>query len=91
MNSKLKKIIITVAIVLLIGTIGLFSLIRNVARNHARTNAFADMEMTARVKRAMFETSMNEQLTLVLQLVKMPAVKDYLLNPSDEDLKDAAF
>ena len=89
MNAKLKRITIILAIIEVIGALGLFILIRSVARNHARTNAFADMEMTARVKRASFETSMNEQLTLALQMIKMPAIKDYMLHPDDEKIKEA--
>ena len=91
MNSKLKRITIIVFTIEVIAAIGLFILIRSVARNHAKTDAFADMEMAARVKRASFETSMNEQLTLALQMVKMPAIKEYMLNPADEELKNAAF
>ena len=91
MNSKFKRTIAIVCIVEILAAIGLFTLIKNVARNHARDASYADMEMSARVKRATFEASMNEQLTLVLQLMKMPAVKDYLLNPDDEELQDAAF
>ena len=91
MNIKLKKATIIVAIVCFLGAVGLFTLIRSVARNHARTNAYAEMEMEARVKRAKFETSMNEQLTLVLQLLRMPAVKEYLKNPYDEEIKATAF
>ena len=91
MNAKLKKITIIVFTIEIIAAIGLFILIRSVARNHARTNAFADMEMTARVKRASFETSMNEQLTLCLQLVKMPAIKEYMINPVDPAIREAAF
>ena len=91
MNAKLKKIACIIAIIELLGAIGLFILIRSVARNHFRTESYADMEMTARVKRASFETSMNEQLTLALQMVKMPAIKEYMLNPGDEGLRQAAF
>ncbi len=91
MNAKLKKITIIVFTIEFIAAIGLFTLIRNIARNHARTNAFADMEMAARVKRASFETSMNEQLTLALQMVKMPAIKEYMLHPENEELRQAAF
>ena len=91
MNAKLKRITAIVFIVEIIAAVGLFLLIRSVARNHARTNAFADMEMSARVKRASFETSMNEQLTLALQMIKMPAIKDYMLHPDDEKIKEAAF
>ena len=49
------------------------------------------MEMTARVKIANFETSMNEQLTLVLQMMKMPSIKAYLINPDDEAIREAAI
>ena len=91
MNAKLKKAALIVSVVILVGAIGLFSLIRNVARGHFRTESFGEMEMESKVKRAMYESSMNEQLTLVLQLVRMPAVKEYLKNPGDEELKVAAF
>ena len=91
MNSKLRKITLIVFTIEVIAAFGLFVLIRSVARNHARTNAFADMEMEARVKRASFETSMNEQLTLALQMVKMPAIKEYMLHPENEALRQAAF
>ena len=91
MNSKFKRVIAIVCVIEVVAAFGLFTLIKNVARDHAKDQSYADMEMTARVKRATFEASMNEQLTLVLQLVKMPAVKDYLLNPDDEELKASAF
>ena len=91
MNVKMKKAAVIIAIVCLFGEVSLLALITSVARKHARSAAYADMEMEARVKRAKFETSMNEQLTLVLQLLRMPAVKDYLKDPADEELKAAAF
>ena len=91
MNGKLKKAAYIVGIICVLGALGLFALIRSTARNHFRAQAYADMEMAARVKRSMFETSMNEQLTLVLQLVRMPSIKEYLLNPADKAKKEAAF
>ena len=91
MNSKLKKISIILAIAGVIGLVLLSGLIDNIARKRFRTQSYDDMEMIARVKRASFETSMNEQLTLVLQMMKMPAIKDYLKNPSDPALQEAAF
>ena len=87
MTAKLKKIALIFGIVCFIGGLGLFTLISNVAHNHFKDQAFADMEMLSRVKRSSFETSMNEQLTLVLQLVKMPSMKEYLLNPHNENAK----
>ena len=91
MLSKKAKSTLIFASLVLFGEVLLLAVITYTARNHARTEAYAEMEMTARVNRAMFETSMNEQLTLVLQLVKMPSVKEYLLNPDDEEKKEAAF
>ena len=89
-SRKLKMTLIFAALVIL-GELTLFVVIKNTARKHARDEGYAEMEMTARVKRAMFETSMNEQLTLVLQLLRMPAVKEYLKDPYDEDLRQMAF
>ena len=91
MNAKLKKISVTVGIIIFFVVIGLFVLIQNIARNRFKTQSYADMEMVARVKRASFETSMNEQLTLVLQMMKMPSIKEYLINPDDEAIREAAF
>ena len=91
MNSKLKKISIILAIAGAIGLFLLSGLIDRIARKRFRTQANDDMEMVARVKRASFETSMNEQLTLVLQMMKMPSIKAYLINPDDEDIRERAF
>ena len=91
MDSRKMKITLIFSILVIMGELLLFVVIKNTTRKHARDEAYAEMEMTARVKRAVFEASMNEQLTLVLQLLRMPAVKEYLKNPNDEILKDAAF
>ena len=91
MNSRKFKITLIFALLVIMGELLLFVVIKQTARKHARDEAFAEMEMTARVKRATFEASMNEQLTLVLQLLRMPAVKEYLKNPNDEILKEVAF
>ncbi|MCR4949435.1 MAG: methyl-accepting chemotaxis protein [Treponema sp.] len=91
MSSKLKKISIAIGIIIFFLVIGLLILIQGIARNRFRSQSYADMEMLARVKRASFETSMNEQLTLVLQMMKMPSIKEYLINPDDEELREAAF
>ena len=75
MNSKLKKISVILAIAGVIGLVLLSGLIDSIARKRFRTQANDDMEMIARVKIASFETSMKEQLTLVLQMMKMPSIK----------------
>ncbi|MBO4532136.1 MAG: methyl-accepting chemotaxis protein [Treponema sp.] len=91
MNPKLKKISIILAIAGVIGLVLLSGLIDNIARRRFRTQSYDDMEMIARVKRASFETSMNEQLTLVLQMMKMPSIKEYLINPDDDAIREAAI
>ena len=91
MNSKLKKISIILAIAGVIGLVLLSGLIDQIARKRFRTQSYDDMEMIARVKTASFETSMNEQLTLVLQMMKMPSIKAYLIDPDDEAIRDAAI
>ena len=91
MTAKLKRISVFLCIIGIFAIIGLTVLIQGIARSRFRTQTFTDMEMVARVKRASFETSMNEQLTLVLQMMKMPSIKAYLINPDDKALKDAAF
>ena len=91
MNAKLKKISIILAIAGVIGLVLLSGLIDSIARKRFRTQANDDMEMIARVKIASFETSMKEQLTLVLQMMKMPSIKEYLIHPDDEAIKAAAF
>ena len=89
MISRKLKITLIFAALVILGELTLFVVIKNTARKHARDEGYAEMEMTARVKRATFEASMNEQLTLVLQLLRMTSVKEYLKNPYDEELKES--
>ncbi len=91
MNSKLRKISIILAVAGAIGLVLLSLLINNIARKRFKTQSNDDMEMVARVKRASFETSMNEQLTLVLQMMKMPSIKSYLIDPDNEEFRERAF
>ena len=91
MNSKLKRISIILAVAGVIGLVLLSGLIDTIARKRFRIQANDDMEMVARVKTASFETSMNEQLTLVLQMMKMPSIKEYLIDPTNETAREQAF
>ncbi len=91
MSPRLKKISTTIIIIGFFALIGLSVLINVIARNYFRTQSFDEMEMTARIKRASFEASMNEQLALVLQMVKMPSIKEHLKNPADEIIRENAL
>ena len=91
MNSKLKKISIILAIVGVIGLVLLSGLIDSIARNRFRSSSNDEMEMVARIKASSFEASMNEQLTIVLQMMKMASIKEYLKNPEDPQIREQAF
>ena len=91
MSTKLKKISTAIIIIGFFALIGLSFLINVIARSYFRTQSFDEMEMTARVRRASFEAAMDEQLALVLQMVKMPSIKEHLKNPSDERIRENAF
>ncbi len=91
MNPKLKKISIILAVAGAISLILLSLLINNIARKRFKTQSDDDMEMIARVKSASFETSMQEQLTLVLQMMKMPSIKAYLRDPTDDENRATAL
>ncbi len=91
MNSKLKKASIILATTVVVALVLLSVLINHIARKRFRTQSYDDMEMTARVKISDFEASMNEQLALVLQMMKMPSIKAYLIDPDDEAIRQAAF
>ena len=55
------------------------------AERSFRNNADTQLKHAAEIKTLEFQTSLNEQLTLVRQMVRSPLVKDYLLDPSSED------
>ena len=54
MNSRKFKITLIFALLVIMGELLLFVVIKNTTRKHARDEAYAEMEMTARVKRASF-------------------------------------
>ena len=49
------------------------------------------MNLYAQLRTLEFEASMNEQLTLVRQMVKTPSIVKYLINPRDEENRSVAF
>ena len=87
---RVKKISIYVVGILVVLS-GIVLLTKVTARRNFKMAARDEMEMVARLNTAGFEASMNEQLTLVLQLMRMPSVKEFMKNPSDPELRAAAF
>ena len=91
MKTNLKKINIIMIAITLVALFVLSGVIDQIARRRFRTQAYDDMEMVVRTKGTTFETFMNQQLTLVLQMMKMPSIKAYLIDPDDDTKKEAAF
>ena len=91
MTSKSKKTLLISIAAGIIVIVGLGFLIQKTARKEFTIEARDSMEMTARINRSNFESAMNEQLTLVLQMMKMPSIKEFLKNPYDDSLREAAY
>ena len=66
-----------------------------VANVRARYNfikaANEKMNLHAQMRTLEFEASMQEQLTLVRQMVKTPSIVKYLINPKNQENRDVAF
>ena len=79
-NNKLKAIVAVLLAVAVTVVVTIFWSEKNF-RNHA------DMLLThaAEIKTLEFQSSLNEQLTLVRQMVRSPLVKNYLEFPDDEE------
>ncbi len=88
--KKTTKIMLGVIISLAVATADYF-VVNKIARNTFTLNAREEMEIHARIRSVEFEAAMNEQLTLVRQMMKMPSIKDYLINPDDPVAREAAF
>ncbi len=89
-NSKSLRFLLS-ALCGIVVVLGIYFLVETTSRRSFGVEARDDMEMVARVNGTRFEASMNEQLTLVRQMMRMPSIKAYLMNPDDEEIKDIAF
>ena len=88
--KKSTKIMIGIIIGLAVATADYF-FVSKIARSKFTLNAREEMEIHARIRSVEFEAAMNEQLTLVRQMMKMPSIKDYLINPDNPVTREAAF
>ncbi len=88
--KRATKICIGVVIALVVA-VGDYFVVNKIARSTFTLNIKDDMEVHARIRSVEFEAAMNEQLTLVRQMMKMPSIKDFLLNPDDPVSREAAY
>ncbi len=91
MNKKLKRVVYIASVIGIILIVGLGTVVVFIARRQFTSSVRKEMEITARITRADFESGMNGQLQLVLQLMRMPSVTEYLKNPSDKNIRARAF
>jgi len=61
------------------------------ARRSFRSDVNKQMNLHAQLRTLEFDANMNEQLTLVRQMVKTPSIVKYLANPKDEANTPVAF
>ena len=79
-NFKLKVILAAVLAVAITVVVTIF-----LAERDFRKNADTQLTHVAQIKTLEFQSSLNEQLTLVRQMVRSPLVKEYLKNPDDPE------
>jgi len=88
--TKRKKVIISIISIVAVCVV-IFFIVNIIAHSLFSSDARAEMELHASIRTVEFEAAMNEQLTLVRQMVKTPSIVDFLEDPDDEARKEAAF
>ncbi|MCR5723741.1 MAG: methyl-accepting chemotaxis protein [Treponema sp.] len=68
-----------------------YAVVNKIARASFAANARETMDIHAQIRSIEFEAALNEQLTLVRQMMKMPSIKQYLITPYDASVREAAF
>ena len=86
-NSKILTLAMLFAILIIADLI----IIGQIARNSFATKAKSSMNLYAQLRIQEFESSMNQQLTLVRQMVKTPSIVQHLIDPENESVKKASF
>lgn len=89
MQKKLRHLVLVVAIAIVV--VADLLIVGAIARSSFKENAREQMNLYAQLRTLEFEASMNEQLTLVRQMVKTPSIVKYLINPRDEENRSVAF
>ncbi len=89
MQKTQRAAILTILFTILI--VADIIIISQIARNSFATKAKSSMNLYAQLRIQEFESSMNQQLTLVRQMVKTPSIVQHLIDPENESAKKAAF
>ena len=89
MKKNAKRCAIALSFIVLVA-LGVF-IADKIARATFNSKTHNAMNLHAQLRTLEFEASMNEQLTLVRQMVKTPSIVKYLINPKDEENRAVAF
>ena len=89
MEKNAKRLPAALCAVAVLGTV--CGIVWFSARRTFTHSARTEMRNYVQLKTLEFEASMNEQLTLVRQMVKTPSIVQYLTNPKDESVRGQAF
>lgn len=87
---KSKKIIIVV-FCLFISVLIIAGIVNIAAHNSFRKNARNNMIHQVEMKTLAFNASMNQQLTLVRQMMKSPIITSFMIDPDNEIYREQAF
>ena len=88
--KKTSKAVILVAVFALVVVLDI-CVVNKIARNSFISKSHEQMNLHAELRTLEFEANMNEQLTLVRQMVKTPSIVKYLINPQDMENRPVAF
>ncbi len=89
MSKRSKAILWTVGVLVFIFLD--LCIVDVLARRSFRSDVTKQMNLHAQLRTLEFDGNMNEQLTLVRQMVKTPSIIKYLANPKDEANTPVAF
>lgn len=87
--SAQKKTVVVAGIAAIIMTVAFIVL--SVGKRSFEKTASKSLLHAAELKTLTFESSLNSQLTLVRQMIRSPSICQYLENPYNEELKNAAY
>ncbi len=91
MQKKGIKRTVALLIFVAIVIVGDLFVVSKIAKSLFINEAMSEMNLHAQLRTLEFESSMNEQLTLVRQMVKTPSIIEFLKLPSDEVNRATAF
>ena len=87
---KSSKVLLTILAAVVIAAADLL-LVKTLARSTFTSEARKEMNLNSQLRTQEFVSSMNEQLTLVRQMVKTPSIVKHLIDPTDPEMKKEAF